>query len=315
MRIAITGGTGFIGSHLAQELSNKKHRVILIARGYDTRNQNVRLLPRSQFVGIGLDQEARLLESLEKCDAVAHCAGIVREIEDEKFDLVHVQGTTAVVNAARKAGVKKIVMMSYYAARPDCGSKYHESKYAAEEIVRRSGLDYTILRAGMVYGKGDHVLENLSRVFHTLPIFALVGFAKQYASPLAVEDLTRIMEASLVEGRLSKQTLPVLGPDKLTVDECLRRVAKIVGKNPLMIPMPVFFHYGFAGLMETTMKIPLVSKAQVRMLCEGSGEEFLPCDELPEDLLPQTPFTAEQIRKGLPEPGPYRIEDLRCWQG
>jgi uncharacterized protein YbjT (DUF2867 family) len=58
------------------------------------------------------------------------------------------------VEAARRVGVKKIVMMSFLRARPNCGSPYHESKWAAEEIVRTSGLDYTIIKAGMVYGAG-----------------------------------------------------------------------------------------------------------------------------------------------------------------
>ena len=315
MRLAITGGTGFIGSHLAQRLIEQKHKVVLIARGYDTRNQSVRVLPRSQFVGIDIANLDRLTESLTKCEAVAHCAGIIREIEDETFQTVHVEGTANVVEAARKAGVKKIVLLSFYTARPDCGSPFHESKFASEEIVRKSGLDYTIIRAGTVYGKGDHMLEHLSRVFYTLPLFALVGFKTRYASPLAVEDLVRIMEAALVNNRLSKQTVCVLGPDKLTLEECIRRVAKVAERKTFIFPLPIFFHYHFARLMESIMKIPLLSLAEVRIMSEGFEQSYPASDELPEDLRPQALFTAEQIRQGLPAPGPFSIEDLSCWQG
>lgn len=315
MRIAITGGTGFVGSHLATQLSEHGHKVVLIARGFDTRNPEVRQLDESRFAAIGIDDEDRLVEALEKCESVAHCAGINREIDEQTYQRVHIEGTQNVVNAATRAGVKKIILMSFYNARPNCGSPYHESKYAAEEIVRTCGLDYTIFKAGMVYGKGDHMLDHLSHVFHTLPIFALVGFERKSASPLAVEDLVKIMEASLLDGRLSRQTVAVLGPDRLSLEEVVRRVAKIVGKTPLMLPMPIWFHYGLARILEATMKIPLVSLAQVRILSEGFDKPFDGCDELPDDLQPNTLFTAEQIRKGLPDPGPFRIEDLRCWQG
>jgi NADH dehydrogenase len=315
MKIAITGGTGFVGKHLAESLCEKKHKVVLIARGYDNRNPEVRQLQRAEFVAIGTADESRLIEAFEKCDAVAHCAGINREVEDQTYDFVHVQGTRNVVNAAKKAGVKKVVLMSFYAARPDCGSAYHESKYAAEELVRESGLDYTVIKAGMVYGKGDHMLDHLSHIFYTLPFFALVGFQRQHASPLAIEDLIRILEAALLESRLSQKTVAVLGPDKLTFEECVKRVAKVVGKQPIVFAMPLAFHYAFANLLERTMKIPLISKAQVQMLAEGFEQKSAQFDELPGDLVPQTIFDAEQIRKHLPEPGPFKIEDLKCWQG
>src|ERR1051325_6709782 len=101
-----------------------------------------------------------LTEAFAGCDAVAHCAGINREIGAQTFHRVHVDGTRNVVKAAREAHVKKILLMSFLRARPNCESPYHDSKWAAEEIVRDSGLDYTIIRAGMVYGQGDHMLDH-----------------------------------------------------------------------------------------------------------------------------------------------------------
>jgi NADH dehydrogenase len=217
-----------------------------------------------------------------------------------------------VVNAAKKAGVKKIVAVSFYRARPNCGSRYHESKYAAEEIVRNSDLDFTVLKPGMIYGRGDHMLDHLSHVFYTLPLFGLVGFKEQRAAPLAIEDVVKIMEAALVDGRLSRQTVAFVGPETLTLEEAVRRVAGVVGKAPLIFPMPIFFHFGFARALEATMTIPLVSIAQVRILTEGFDEPSGDCQPLPEDLLPQTRFTESQIHKGLPEPGPFGLHDLKC---
>ncbi len=156
------------------------------------------------------------------------------------------------------------------------------------------------------------MLDHLSHVFHTLPIFALVGFGPRYVAPLAIEDAIRIMEAALVEGKLSRQTISVLGPERMTLEDAVRRVGKVVGKVPVILPMPAYFHYALAKVLEATMTIPLVSVAQVRMLAEGFEEPYGLCQSLPEDLKPVTRFSEDQIRKGLPAPAPFGLDDLRC---
>ena len=311
MKIAITGGTGFVGRHTARALIDAGHEVVLISRGVDRRDPTIRQLARATCVPIGLDDEERLAQAFAGCDAIAHCAGINREIGSQTYQRVHVEGTQRVVNAAKRAGVKKVLLLSFLRARPSCGSAYHESKWVAEEIVRSSGLDYTVVKAGVIYGSGDHMLDHLSHAFHTFPLFAFVGMQDQPMRPTAVQDMVRIIQASLTEGQLSRQTVAVTGPEELTLNEAVRRVARVVGKRPLMFRMPVWFHYGLAWCVERVMTIPLVSLAQVRMLAEGLVEPSYSCDPLPEDLRPTTRFTEEQIRQGLPEAQPFGMKDLR----
>ncbi len=243
---------------------------------------------------------------------MAHCAGINREIGNQTYRKVHVKATQNVVSAAKQAGVKKIALMSFLRARPNCGSPYHESKWAAEEIVRNSGLDYTIVKAGMVYGRGDHMLDHLSHALHTFPLFAMVGLKEKGIRPLAVEDLVEILQAALVKGRLSRQTVAVTGAEELYLSEAVRRVARVSGNKVRLVRAPVWFHYMLAGFWELTMKVPLVARAQVRILSEGVLEPALPCDALPIDLLPTRRFTDDQISKGLPAPGSFTFRDLRC---
>jgi hypothetical protein len=89
-------------------------------------------------------------------------------------------------------------------------------------------------------------------------------------------------------------------------------VARVVNKGPVMFRMPVWFHYILGWLVERMMTTPLVSVAQVRMLAEGLAEPNPPCAALPPKLAPEIPFSEEQIRKGLPAPGPFHLRDLRC---
>ena len=308
MRIAITGGTGFIGRHLATRLAAEGVEVVLLAR-----SEREELRARGmKFVASDLSDPAVLRKAFAGCDAVAHCAGINREIGQQTYHRVHIEGTRNVVEAAGEAGVKKVVLMSFLRARPNCGSAYHESKWAAEELVRASGLDYTIIRASMVYGRGDHMLDHLSHALHTFPLFAMVGLKEKGIRPLAIEDLVDVLRAALVEGRLTRQTVAVTGAEELYLSEAVRRVARVTGQKVRMVRAPVWFHYVLARFWELTMKTPLVARAQVRILSEGVVESVLPCDPLPQDLLPRRRFTDDQILKGLPVAGGFTLRDLRC---
>ena len=312
MRIAITGGTGFVGRHLARLLAAKGHEVVLIARGVDQRDRSVLDLPNAYFFPSDLGSADELARAFSGCGGVAHCAGINREIGQQTYERVHVQGTRNVVEAGRIAGVGKVALLSFLRARANCGSGYHESKWAAEEIVRGSGLDYTVLKAGVIYGRGDHMLDHLSHALFTFPVFATVGLRDRAVRPLAVEDLVTVLAATLIDGRLSRETVAIVGPEEMQLGEAARRVGKTIGRRPTVVPTPVWFHYALAVVLEATMRIPLVSRAQVRILSEGIVEALPTSGALPADLLPATRFSDEQIRAGLPEAGAFGFKDLRC---
>lgn len=310
MKIAITGGTGFVGRNVARALAAEGHELILIARGIDRTDPTIRGLGR--FVSLDLDTTSHLAGAMAGCDAVVHCSGINRENKDQTYRKVHIEGTRHVVEAARQVGTRKIVLISFLRARPNRGSLYHESKWAAEEIIRQSGVDYTVLKCGVIYGPGDHMLNHLSHAFYTFPLFAFVGFRDRPIRPNAVEDVARIVKACVLEDKLARKTVAVLGPEELTLREAVRRVASVVGRQPIMFPMPVWFHRMLGWCLERMMKIPMVSSAQVRMLHEGLAEPAPACDAMPPELAPRLQFTSEQIQKGLPTPGPFTWRDLRC---
>src|SRR5258705_3131491 len=232
LRIAITGARVYIGSHLANRLCSEGHEVVLIARKR-SREGTSDVSSQPAFVMSDLGEATILSKAFSGCDAIAHCAGINREIGKQTYERVHVEATRNVVVAAQAANVKKIVLMSFLRARPNCGSAYNESKWAAEEIVRASGLDYTIIKAVVAYGLGDHMLDHLSRALHTFPVFGLVGLKEKTVRPLAVEDLVNVMRAALVDGRLNRQTVALLGPEEIFLSEAVRRVAEVIGREPL----------------------------------------------------------------------------------
>jgi nucleoside-diphosphate-sugar epimerase len=299
MKVAITGGTGFIGRHLARDLVSRGHEVILIARGQYKRNTQP--VEGTSLLSLDTNDTENLTRAFDGCDAVVHCAGTSVEDSKQTFHRLHVEGTRSAVNACEQARVKKFVLVSYLNVRPNVKSEYHTTKWQAEEIVRASKLNFTILKAGLVYGPGDHLLNNLSNLFRRMPVFAAVGLKEKTVRLVAVEDLVEIIRLCLEEDRFARQTVAVLGPEELPFSQAARRIAKAMGKPSLIVlPFPVFFHRILAFFSERFMPKPLITKSQVQMLADGISQPTLESVPLPDELKPKTLFTEEQIRKGLP---------------
>lgn len=299
MKIAITGGTGFIGKHLARELTERGHQVVSIARGLYTRGKEVAVGEDFNFVRANVTDTSELTRAFAGCTAVVHCAG-TSEDASQTFQQVHVDGARSAITAAQQAGVQKFVLVSYLHARANIRSAYHTTKWEGEEIVRQSGLNYTILKAGLVYGQGDHLLSNLGNLLRKLPVFATVGLRERTVRLIAVEDLVTVIHAALTDDRLSRRTVAVLGPEEFPFSTAARRIAKAMGKPSLIVlPFPVFAQRLLAWASKLMPK-PLVSASQVQMLADGISAPLPDSQSLPEDLTPKTRFTEEQIRKGLP---------------
>lgn len=305
MIVAITGGTGFLGSHLARTLVANGHYAKLLARGLNKRDEGIRKVPNASFTPLHLNDDKKLFQALSGCDAVAHLVGINRETQKGDFYKVHVDSTIHVLNMARKAGIKKIVMVSYLRARPSAFSAYFKSKWDAEELIRASELDYTILKPGIIYGSGDQMLTQIKHTLDMIPgiaVFPAVGLLEKTLRPIAVEDMVKILMAALLENRMSRQTLAVIGPEELTLTQCVYRVGKVMNKPTIVVPLLAAAHYMLSSSMEKSMKEPLIAFAQVRMLAEGMSKPLPNAELVPSDLEPQTKFTDEQIRAGLSEP-------------
>ncbi len=283
MNIAITGARGFLASHLREVLHQAGHTAVLLVRPNGRASQEEH--------PVGLDSSSEIAEVIAGCDAVAHCAGIACERGANTFARVHVEGTRNVLAACRQSKVPKILLTSFLRARPNCGSHYHESKWEAEQLVRASGLDYTIFKAGLIYGPGDQMTTRLGAMLQTLPLFAGLGWKNPPVRPIAVGDMVSVMLASLQDPRLREKTVAVVGPETLGLNDMVTRLGRAKGVEPKILPTPVIVHQLMGWLLERLTSAPLVTSAQVQMLREGLAEATQPCEELPSDLSPRTPFT------------------------
>ena len=169
------------------------------------------------------------------------------------------------------------------------------SKWQSEGSVENSGLDYTIFKPGVIYGDGDQFLSNLKKILRKLPVFGLIGVKEQPIAPLFIDDFVKILVACLEREDTYHKTYAVVGPEILTLSELVDRVGKSIAISPPQkVPVPLIVHRLAASAMEFLMPSPLLTNAQVTMLNENLAEPALPCNDLPIEFVPQTPFLGQK---------------------
>jgi NADH dehydrogenase len=253
-----------------------------------------------------LDEDA-LTAAFQGCDAVVHCAGINREIGSQTYANVHVRGTRSVVTAAKRAGVKRIALTSYLTARSGTGSGYLDSKWEAEEMIRGSGLEFLVLKAGVIYGRGDQMIGNVSKTVGTFR--AGVGVRNCVVRPVAVQDVVDIIRAFVVDGKLADRSVAVIGPEEMKLSEVARRIAHAMGVRTLVLPVPAWLLRIVAWVAEQIMRVPVIAVAQARLLREGAEPGPL-AELLPDDFAPKTLLTDDVIRAALPDRTRFGTRDL-----
>ena len=188
--LAVTGGTGFVGSHLLR---------LALATGYDVRALTRGWKPPEDeiaWVDGALDRADSLVKLAAGAEAVIHIAGAINAPHRAGFEAINVGGTANMIDAARKAGVRRFVHISSLSAREPDLSHYGWSKMKSERLVAASGLDWTIIRPPAVYGPGDRETLELFRMARR-GIVALPP--RGHFSVIHVEDLCRLILAVLDE--------------------------------------------------------------------------------------------------------------------
>ena len=186
MRIAVTGGTGFVGSHFIDSALADGHDINALTRRPQLARRGVVWIEGS------LSDRDSLRQLVTNCDAVVHIAGILNGRDQASFEVGNVEGTLNVLSASTAAGIQRFVHVSSLAAREPGLSMYGASKAKAEELVGRSGLDWALVRPPAVYGPGDR---------ETLDLFAMAKRGvvllppKGRLSVIHVDDLARLLLA------------------------------------------------------------------------------------------------------------------------
>jgi len=236
--VCITGGTGFVGRHIAHELCSRGLKVKCVVRPISD------LMP---LVGLNIETcqgEVTDVTSLEKAlqnvGTVVHLVAIIRETKEATFEMINLGGTKNLLHAAKRMGVKKFIYMSNLGAGPDRRFPLLYTKWQAEEEVRNSGIDFVILRPSVIFGRGDGFINVLAGIIKKTPLVP------------------------------SNQAVLLGGPEYLSYEEIVDLIIDRlkVRRRKAHIPVPLMHLVAWTG-EKLGLRLP-VTAAQVAMLAKDN---------------------------------------------
>src|SRR5689334_8074538 len=233
-RAFVTGGTGFVGRAVIHALRAEGCAVrCLVRRGSERDLRGLGAIERLE--GDVMSRQS-LDHAMDGCDAVIHLVGIIREHPaiGVTFERVHTQGTINVLEAAAAVGARRYVHMSALGTRAGARSRYHRTKWAAEEAVRASPVPWTIFRPSIIYGRGDGFVTMLARMIERLPVVPVIGAGRQRLQPVPVAHVAQGFVRALTLDARVKHTYEVGGREPLTLVDLDDGVAAAMGCRRLL---------------------------------------------------------------------------------
>lgn len=266
--ILITGATGFVGSHLVKRLRQEGLGVRAIVRTPSKAGWLADL--GVETVPGNISDQASLDAAAAGCDKVIHLVGIIQEGKGFSFRSVHVEGTARVLEAAKKADVKQLFFQSALGTRENAKSEYHKTKWEAEQLVRASGIAFTILRPSLIYGAGDLFTIRLADMIRHSPLLPIIGSGRSKIQPIYIDDVVMCIVKAMRDGLYLGRVLEIGGPEQLTYEEVTKTIAEALGLRRRAMHLPLFFMKTMARIGESVLAAPPVTTDQLIMLQEDT---------------------------------------------
>ncbi|MBK7455989.1 MAG: NAD(P)H-binding protein [Anaerolineales bacterium] len=232
MRIAVTGAFSYSGKYIAKRLLERGEEVFTLTNHPnrpDPFNGEIKAFP------LNFANDAELIQSLRGADVLVNTYWI-RFDKGSNTQPKAVENTKILVDAAAKAGVKRIVHISITNPSPASHLPYFWGKAANEKAVVDSGMSYAILRPTVLFGKEDILINNIAWLLRRLPVFGLPGNGSYKLSPVYVDDLAQMAVDSVY--RTDSYIWDAVGPDEMTFKQTVELIAKTIGISRPLMPLP-----------------------------------------------------------------------------
>jgi len=195
------------------------------------------LLPTVRVVGADVHDPAALVPLLRGAAAVVNLIGILNEAGRETFERAHVDLARTLITACKSAGISRLLHMSALNASGQGPSQYLRSKGEAEAMVAASGLDWTIFRPSVIFGREDAFLNLFARLSRIFPVIPLGGANARF-QPVYVGDVAHCFAHALDDPLTSAQCYDLCGPRVYTLRELVRYVGELSGAPRPILPLP-----------------------------------------------------------------------------
>jgi nucleoside-diphosphate-sugar epimerase len=238
VNVLVTGASGFIGRALVPRLVRDGHAV----RGMARRQRPAEAVQALEWVsGDLLDRDA-LARAVRGIEAVVHLACATGVANEKRVRAVNVEGTRALLEAARTQGVRRMVFVSTISATRARMGPYGRTKREGEALVAHSGLEWVTLRPSLVYGPAAvGLFATLAHYLKSLPVVPVIGDGRIELDPIHVDDVCEVIAQCLSRADVVGKTYDLPGPERVTFNDFLARVSRELGirKPVLHVPGPV----------------------------------------------------------------------------
>jgi uncharacterized protein YbjT (DUF2867 family)/ligand-binding SRPBCC domain-containing protein len=241
LTVAVAGGSGFVGGGIAAELFSRGHHVVVLSR----RGESARgPLPDSVEIR---DADATSTDGLVEALAGVHALVIALAFKNspmespahgQTFMQVDAAGTEHLVAAARQAGVPQVLYLSGAGAAPDARQQWFRAKWRAEQAVRGSGLDWTILRPTWIYGPRDASLNRFVGFARQFQVVPMTNAGGQLLAPLFIDDVAHLAADCLTDPAARGQIFEIGGPQTMRLRDIIARALRVAGIRRPIVPGP-----------------------------------------------------------------------------
>lgn len=250
--VTVFGGSGFVGRHVVRALARRGYRIRVAVRRPDLAHflQPLGAPGQIHAVQANLRYPQSVAHAVAGADAVVNLVGLLSEGGKQRFQSVQAQGAKVIAEAAKAAGVGRIVHMSAIGADEQSASAYARSKAEGEALMRAARKDAIILRPSIVFGPEDQFFNRFADLATMLPVLPLIGGGKTLFQPVFVGDVAEVV-ARAVDGALKAgATYELGGREVRSFEELIRFILKTIDRDPMLVPLPFKLARMQAGLLE-----------------------------------------------------------------
>ena len=293
--ILVSGGSGYLGSHIVRKLVDDGARVRVMVNNRERAEREGRLVDLPvEWVEADITKPETLEAALDGIEIIIHTVAIAIEKGNRTYEAINYQGTVNLVNAARNKDIRRFINISQLGAAPDLPYRFLASKGRAQVYVAQSDLDWTAFRPSVIWGPEDEFANTFARLVPLTPIiFPIVGGADARFQPVWVGDVATCVLKALDDPTTIHQELELGGPEILTLEEIERRTLGAIGTRRWMIPFPMPLLKFFVTLMEIFLPAPPVTGSLLELLAVSNVTTKNSIEKFVKD---PRPFTAENMR-------------------